>query len=99
MTLILVNAGSYLLCAVLLLRIPAFEPLPHGDRPHGLLMALTDRPFAAFTALNGAMGIQYQVPVLLLPLWLAEDTHAPRWTISAEYAVNALLGMALQVRI
>ena len=97
--LILANAASYLICAALLLRVRDFAPLPHGDARHGMLTALTDLPFAAFSALNGLIGLEYQVPILLLPLWISQHTSAPRWTVSGVYLVNAALCTILQVRV
>ncbi len=97
-TLILANAASYLGCALLLLRVPNYEPLPRPKR-HRRLAALADRPFAAFAALEGAMGLQYQAVSLLLPIWIAVHTHAPRWTVAGAFAMNSAVCVLLQARI
>ena len=97
--LILANAASYLVCAGLLLRVPDFEPLPHSGGRGGMLSVLADLPYAAFSALYGLMGLEFQVPILLLPLWISQHTSAPRWAVSGVYLVNAALCMVLQVRV
>jgi MFS family permease len=96
--LILANAASYVFCGLLLLRVPDYEALPRPGR-HRRWAALADRPFVSFAALDGAMGLQYQVVSLLLPIWIAAHTHAPRWTVAAVYAVNSGVCVLLQTRI
>ena len=96
--LIVGNAASYVLCALLLLRVPAYEALPRPGQQR-LWEALADRPFVSFAALDGAMGLQYQALSLLLPIWISAHTHAPRWTVAAVYAVNSGVCVLLQSRI
>ncbi|WP_413251836.1 MFS transporter [Streptomyces spectabilis] len=96
--LILGNAASFALCALLLLLLPdygAWAP----QSPRRRWIALADRPFVTFTALYGAMGLQYPAVSLLLPIWISEHTDAPRWTVAAVFAVNAGFCVLLQTRI
>ncbi|MCK8677774.1 MFS transporter [Streptomyces lichenis] len=97
-TLILGNAASFGLCAVLLLLLPRYPVLAAPPRQQRRL-AFTDRPFLVFTALYGAMGLQYPVVSLLLPIWISEHTEAPRWTVAALFAVNSLFCVLTQTRI
>ncbi len=60
-------------------------------------MALRDRPFIAYTVLNGVMSLQYAVITFALPLWIATETSAPRWMVGAVLLVNTLGVVALQV--
>jgi len=96
--LILGNAASFLGCALLMQRVPAYPPLPRGAH-HGRLAAVRDRPFLSFAVVNGAMGLQYPTVALLLPIWIAAHTQAPRWTVPVVFAVSSLVGVALQTRI
>ncbi|MGX2993239.1 MFS transporter [Streptomyces sp. JNUCC 64] len=96
--LILGNAASFALCALLLLLLPRYPVLAAPPRQRRWL-AVTDRPFLTFTALYGAMGLQYPVVSLLLPIWIAEHTEAPRWTVAALFAVNAAFCVLTQTRI
>ncbi|WP_406054461.1 hypothetical protein OG462_03910 [Streptomyces sp. NBC_01077] len=45
------------------------------------------------------MRLQYSVVSLLLPIWISEHTAAPRWTVAAVFAVNAVFCVLLQTRI
>lgn len=97
-TLILGNATSFALCAVLLLLLPRYPVLAAPPQQRRWLV-FADRPFLAFTALYGAMGLQYPVVSLLLPIWISEHTEAPRWTVAALFAVNSLFCVLMQTRI
>lgn len=96
--LVFVNALSFVAGALLLARLPHYQPLP---KPAGgaRWQVLRDKPFAAYTALNGAMMIQYFVLILALPLWIVDYTTAPRWSISMFMLVNTLLVILFQIRI
>ena len=93
-TVILVNAVSYVFCALLLLRVPNFGPLPLPDGTRRFA-ALADRPYAAFAALNGLINLQAVVVTLLIPLWIASRTHIPHWAAAAVFGLNFVVGTAL----
>ncbi|MFF2348232.1 MFS transporter [Kitasatospora sp. NPDC058115] len=97
-TLILGNAASFALCAALLLLLPRYPVLAAPPQQRRWLV-LTDRPFLAFTALYGAMGLQYPVVSLLLPIWISEHTEVPRWSVAVLFAVNSLFCVLMQTRI
>ncbi|MFE2266672.1 MFS transporter [Streptomyces griseosporeus] len=97
-TLILGNAASFALCALLLLLLPHYPVLATPPRRRRWPV-VADRPSLAFTALYGAMGLQYPVVSLLLPIWISEHTEAPRWTVAALFAVNSLFCVLMQTRI
>jgi hypothetical protein len=92
------NAVSYVCCMLLLFRVPNYPPLPRPAH-HRRLLVLSDRPFLVFTALSGAMGLQYPVLSLLLPLWIAQHTDAPHWTVAGVAALSAGVCVLLQVRL
>ncbi|MEU5061751.1 MULTISPECIES: MFS transporter [unclassified Streptomyces] len=96
--LILGNAASFALCALLLFLVPRYPVLAAPPQQHRWI-AFTDRPFLTFTALYGAMGLQYPVVSLLLPIWISEHTEAPRWTVAALFAVNSAFCVLMQTRI
>ncbi|MFI6090603.1 MFS transporter [Streptomyces sp. NPDC051218] len=96
--LILGNATSFALCALLLFLLPHYRALARPPEQRRWI-ALRDRPFVAFTALYGAMGLQYPAVSLLLPIWISEHTDAPRWTVAAVFALNAGVCVLLQTRI
>ena len=92
------NALSDVIAALFVLRIPSYPPIPK-PREHTGRSVLADRPFIAFAAIDGAMGLQYQAISLLLPLWIAFHTRAPHWTVALAGALNALVCVVLQTRV
>ncbi len=94
--LFLVNAATFLIGAWVCAMLPRFAPMP---APPGTRrwVALRDRPFIAYTVLNGVMSLQYAVITFALPLWIATETNAPRWMVGAVLLVNTLGVVALQV--
>ncbi|WP_435150628.1 MFS transporter [Micromonospora aurantiaca (nom. illeg.)] len=96
-TLILLDAATYVLAAAVLLRLPPVPPMPapaHGPR----LIALRDRPFLAFTVLDGLMSMHFSLINIALPLWIAGHTSAPNWLISVCLLVNTVVVILFQVR-
>lgn len=96
--LILGNTLSCLIGAAVLSRLPRYEPLP-GAREESPFTALKDKAFVAYTALSGALSMQYFVLILLLPAWVVFHTNAPRWTVSAFMIVNTIMVVLFQVRV
>ncbi|GAA2676138.1 MFS transporter [Actinoplanes palleronii] len=95
---LLVNAATFLVAAALLTRAPAVAPqvTPAGG-PR--LVALRDRPFLAFAALDGLLSSTYNDLLAIgLPLWLATGAHAPLWLISVALVINTAGCVLLQVR-
>jgi MFS family permease len=92
------NALSCLIGAAVLSWLPKYEPLP-GAHEESPFAALKDRPFLGYTALSGAMYVQYFVLAMLLPVWVVFHTNAPRWTVSAFVIINTIMVVLFQVRI
>jgi MFS family permease len=94
--LFVVNAATFLIGAAVCARLPRYSPMP---APPGTrrLVALRDKPFIAYTVLNGVMSLQYAVITFALPLWIATETSAPRWMVGAVLLVNTVGVVALQV--
>jgi MFS family permease len=97
LALVLGDAATFLVCAALLLSLPAMPPLPapDGARPR---IALRDRPFLAVTFLSGIMSLQTPVLTFALPLWIVDDTRAPRWSVGAIVVINTALVVCFQMR-
>jgi MFS family permease len=93
------NAALTCLASVAVLgRLPKYEPLP-GAREESRLAALKDKAFVGYTALSGAMYMQYFVLLVLLPVWVVYHTNAPRWTVSAFVVINTVIVVLFQVRV
>jgi len=94
--LFLVNAATFLIGALVTARLPRFAPMPTPPDTRRWV-ALRDKPFIAYTVLNGVMSLQYAVITFALPLWIATETSAPRWMVGAVLLINTLGVVALQV--
>ena len=94
--LFILNAVTFVIGAWVCARLPHFSPMP---TPPGTrrFVALRDKPFIAYTVLNGVMSLQYAVITFALPLWIATETSAPRWMVGAVLLVNTIGVVALQV--
>ncbi|WP_406458147.1 MFS transporter [Streptomyces sp. NBC_00876] len=91
-----VDALSFLLCATVLLRLPAVAPVP-GERG-AKLEVLRDRPYTVVTLLNTVLLLRMPLLSLGLPLWITERTEAPEWLVSALFVLNTGAVMLFQVR-
>ncbi|MEU1348298.1 MFS transporter [Streptomyces sp. NPDC005795] len=91
-----VDAASFLLCALVLLRLPPV-PAVTGDRSVKLAV-LRDRPYAVVTLLNTVLLLRMPLLSLGLPLWITERTEAPEWVVSALFVLNTGAVMLFQVR-
>jgi MFS family permease len=96
--LILAAAGTFLAAAAVLTRLPHVPPLP-ADPAHSRWAAMTDRPYLAVMLINGGMSLHLAIPTFALPLWIVENTSAPRAAITGIMLVNGVLVVALQVRV
>ncbi|MFJ8648696.1 MFS transporter [Streptomyces sp. NPDC093546] len=94
-----VDALAFAGCAVLLGRLPAVAA-HQGSGGGGRRSAtvLRDRPFALVTLLNTVMLLRMPLISLALPLWIAEHTAAPGWSVSALLVLNTGAVVLFQVR-
>lgn len=88
---------SFLLCAGLLLRLPAVRA--GAARRTGGLGVLRDRPYAVLALLNTVLLLRLPLLSLVLPLWITRRTDAPAWMVSALFVLNTGAVMAFQVRV
>ncbi|MDI9832435.1 MFS transporter [Streptomyces sp. KAU_LT] len=88
---------SFLLCAGLLLRLPAVRA--GAARRTGKLGVLRDRPYAVLALLNTVLLLRLPLLSLVLPLWITRRTDAPAWMVSALFVLNTGAVMAFQVRV
>ncbi|MEV7616838.1 MFS transporter [Streptomyces sp. NPDC089799] len=92
------DALGFLICAVVLLRLPAVTPVPAPAGGEPRLAVLRDRPYAVVTFLNAVLLLRMPLLSLALPLWITERTHAPGWLVSALFVLNTAAVMLFQVR-
>jgi hypothetical protein len=92
-----IRAVAYGGCALTLLRVPHLTPARRPELARRW-QALRDRNYLAGTAANAAMSVHFAVPAVLLPLWIVDDTRAPRWLVSGALIVNTAVVVCLQVQ-
>ncbi|MER6783598.1 MFS transporter [Streptomyces sp. NPDC000658] len=92
-----VDAVSFLVCALLLARLPRVAR--GAVRPGGsALGVLRDRPYALVALLNTVLLLRMPLLSLVLPLWITERTAAPAWLVSALFVLNTAAVTVFQVR-
>lgn len=97
-TVLAIQGIAFFVSAFVLSRLPHYAPLSEGAGT-GRWMALSDKPFIAYSLASGLLSVQYFVLDLALPLWVVTRTEAPPWSISLFILVNTLLVTALMIRV
>lgn len=93
--LIVGDAVTFVLAALVLLRLPHVTPAPRReDGPQ--LIVLRDRPYVAVTALVAVMSLHASLLDVGLPLWVSR-THAPEAIVSVIFVVNCVLVASFSV--
>lgn len=96
-SLLVLDAASFVVAALLVAGLPRVQPHP-GAAAASRTAALRDRPFLAVTGLNALLAVHYGLLELAVPLWIAERTSAPRWSVAAVMLVNTVMCVLFQVR-
>lgn len=103
--LLIANAASYVVAALLLRRVKLRATVRTAPRPTGaarrrprLPRGLGDRRFLAVTGINGVLVLHSAVLNVGLPLWIVQNTKAPVVTVPLLFALNSVLVIGLQMR-
>lgn len=97
LTVILVNAATFVVAALLILRVPPVPPRPHtGDRPR--LAVLRDRQFVLVAVVHALLALHFALLDVALPLWIVHRTDAPKWLVAVLLLMNTVTVVAFQVR-
>ncbi|MFI6597846.1 MFS transporter [Nonomuraea sp. NPDC050536] len=91
---LLVNAGAYVLVALVLATIPERR---RATPPAPGLAALRDGRLLRLAAVDTVLQLWLPVLNLGFPLWLAASGQLPKAWIGPLYAINTVLGVILQV--
>ncbi|MGW0464993.1 MFS transporter [Streptomyces sp. NPDC003027] len=92
------DALSFLVCALVLRRLPLVPGTPASGGGEPRLRVLRDRPYALLTFLNALLLLRLPLLSLALPLWIVERTSAPGWVVSALFVLNTGAVTLFQVR-
>ncbi|GIG69504.1 MFS transporter [Phytomonospora endophytica] len=91
------DAVAFVLAAVLLARVGAVAGTPATGARR--LEVLRDRPYAALAGLNAVMLLTMPLLSVILPLWIAQRTDAPKWMVAALFVLNTGGVVLFQVRV
>jgi hypothetical protein len=96
-TVVLLNAATFVVAAALITRVPAPAARPHiGGGPR--LVVLRDRPFVLVTLVHSVLALHFALLDVALPLWVVHRTDAPTWVVAVLLLVNTVTVVLLQVR-
>ncbi len=98
LTVIAVNAVTFLVAGLLLLRLPETTAPAGAETAAGGRRPLTDLPYLLITLLSGLLTLQAGIFEVGLPLWTVHSTHAPRVIVSVAFVLNTVLVVLFQVR-
>ncbi|MCE6997617.1 MFS transporter [Saccharothrix sp. S26] len=90
-----VDALGFAVAAVVLGRVPEVA----GVARTGRLGVLRDRPYALVALLNSVLLLYMPMLSLVVPLWVAERTAAPKWVVGLLFALNTGAVVVGQVRL
>ncbi|SEL66943.1 MFS transporter [Streptacidiphilus jiangxiensis] len=91
------DAVSFVVCGLILLRLPAVPPVPaRAGEPR--LAVLRDRPYAVVALINTVLLLRMPLLSLVVPLWIASRAAELGWLSSVLFALNTLTVLLFQVR-
>ena len=95
--LIMLNALSTLVAALMMKRLPDI-PVIRSELPPRRTEALRDHTYVVLSMLNMVISMHFMLLELIVPLWIANHTTAPRWVAAGTYLVNTVACTLFQVR-
>jgi MFS family permease len=98
LAMVLTDAATYLVAALLISRLPPTKPTPAG-RSERRWTALRDTSYLAVSAVSGVMSLQYDVLPVALPLWITLRTSAPHAVTGPLLFINAAMVATQQTRV
>jgi MFS family permease len=91
-----IDVATYGICALLQLRLPRVEPA-HRDDTASMFAATKDVPFVVVTLVVSVLNMHYWIGEIAMPLWVVNDTAAPRWLVSVLLILNTVTVVIFQV--
>jgi len=91
------NAVSFLVCALVTLRLPPVPAVTRERRQRGFVTR--DRAFVVVTLVSSLISIHTSVLTFALPLWIVNQTAAPAVTFTVALLVNTGMIVLLQTTV
>lgn len=97
--LVLANAASFAVAAVLLarLRLPTRPRAARRPSPGRALRSFRDGGYVLLAACNGVLYLHTLLLAVAIPLWITEHTAVPAVTVGLVVLLNTVLAVVLQV--
>ena len=96
-TMIAIDALSFLLAAVAYTRVPNVEPKLEKHEKFDWSV-LRDHRYLIATVLNGGLNLHFLVQNVAIPVWVVQETNAPRWMLAVIMLLNTVAIVLFQVR-
>lgn len=97
LSMVALDAATYLVTALIVLRLPAISPHPEA-REHKVTLAMRDKPYVALAIANAVMSMHYMILDIVLPLWVLHYTEAPKVIVAIVFIINTVVVALFQVR-
>ncbi|MGH3328742.1 MAG: MFS transporter [Streptomycetales bacterium] len=91
------DAASFVVAALVLTRMPRQPPTP-ALAGASRWEAVRDRGYLAVTAVSSVMALHYGIWLFIMPLWVVERTAAPHWVVSVLLVLGTVIIIVFQVR-
>jgi MFS family permease len=96
-TMIVADALSFLLAAIAYSRVPNIAPTLQEHEKFDWSV-LKDHRYIIATALNGGLNLHFLIQNVAIPVWVVQETNAPRWMISGIMLLNTIAIVLFQVK-
>jgi len=96
-TMIALDALTFIFAAAAYSRVPNIPPTLQAHEKFDWTV-LRDHRYIVATALNGGLTLHFLIQNIAIPVWVVQETNAPRWMISGIMLMNTIAIVLFQVR-
>ena len=96
-TMIALDALTFIFAAIAYARVPNIPPTLQEHEKFDWTV-LKDHRYIVATALDGGLTLHFLIQNIAIPVWVVQETNAPRWMISVIMLMNTLAIVLFQVR-
>ena len=93
------DAVTCVLASLWFSRLPDLAPAPARASGEPRIAVLRDLPFVVVTVLSGVAAMHFVVMSLATPLWIAQQTSAPKSMVAVTLMINTVCVALFQVRL
>lgn len=93
-----IDVATYVATAVLMSFVPHVPPRPAGQG-FAMLRAVKDLPFVTVAGVSSILTMHYWILELAIPLWVVNNTEAPRALVAVLMVINTVIVVLGQVAV